>query len=79
MKKLPDDDVKLRLLAQKFGVSLHGIFNTEKGLTNIPELQSRIINAQRSLRESRLWWIALFSAIASILSALASWTAVLIK
>lgn len=79
MKKLPTDEIELRKLAQKLGVSLHHIFETQKGLTDIPELQSRIINAQRSIREGRLWWIALISAIASMLSALAVWIAVLMK
>ena len=76
MKKLPTDEVELRKLAIELGVSLHRISNTQ-GLTNIPELQKRIINAHRSIREGRLWLIALISAIASVLSALAAWVAVM--
>jgi len=40
------------------------------------ELIRRIQEAARSIRESRLWLIALASAIASALSALAAWLAV---
>lgn len=79
MGKLPTDEIELRELAQRLGVSTHGTVDPTRGKTNIPELQSRIINAQRSIREGRLWWIALISAISSALSALAAWTAVLMK
>jgi hypothetical protein len=34
------------------------------------ELQKRVVDAERSIRESRLWLIALVSAIASVVSAL---------
>ena len=79
MKKLPNDEIELRKLAQKLGVSTHGTVDPESGKTYIPELQSRIINMQRSIREGRFWWIALIAAISSALSALAAWTAVLMK
>jgi len=79
MGKLPTDEIELRKLAQRFGVSLHGTVDPITGKTNIPELQSRIINAQRSIREGRLWWIALISAIGSMVSALAAWSSILMK
>ena len=41
------------------------------------ELQKRVIEAERSLRESRIWIFALLSAIASILSAVAAVIAVI--
>ena len=77
MKKLPTNEIELRQLAHRLGVSTHGAYDPEIDKTNIPELQSRIINVQRSIRERGLWWIALFSAISSLLSALAAWTAIL--
>jgi hypothetical protein len=36
------------------------------------ELQRRVFEAKRSIRESRLWIIALISSIAAVLSALCS-------
>jgi len=41
------------------------------------ELQCRVLNAERGIRESRMWLLALLSAIASIVSAIAAWVAVL--
>jgi hypothetical protein len=76
-KKLPTDETEVLKLAQDLGVSTHGTLKTESGWSNIPELQSRIINAQRAIREGRLWWVALISAIASMFSALAAWVAVM--
>ncbi len=43
------------------------------------ELQKRVIEAERSIRESRLWKLALISAIASMASAAAALLAVLCK
>ena len=43
------------------------------------ELQRRVLDAERSIRESKLWLIALISAIAALLSAAAAWLAVAIK
>ncbi len=79
MKKLPNDEIGCRKLAHRLGVSTHDVVDSKKGKTNIPELQSRIINAQRSIREGRLWWIALISTIISLISAAAAWWAVLKK
>lgn len=44
-----------------------------------PELQRRVIEAERHKRESRIWWIALVSAVASVISAAAAWTAVAVN
>ncbi len=43
------------------------------------ELQKRVIEAERSIRESRLWKLALISAIASMASAAAALLAVLCR
>jgi len=43
------------------------------------ELQKRVIEAERSIRESKLWMIALISAIASVVSALTALLAVYLK
>ena len=43
------------------------------------ELQRRVIEAERSQRESKLWLIALISSIASVISALTAIVVVLIK
>ena len=40
------------------------------------EIQRRVIEAERSIRESRLWWLAVLSAIASIISAITALVAV---
>jgi hypothetical protein len=41
------------------------------------DLQRRLIEAERANRESKLWWFALVSALASVLSAVAAFVAVL--
>lgn len=41
------------------------------------ELQRRLIEAERSLREQKLWILAVVSAIASVVSAIAAWFAVM--
>ncbi len=43
-----------------------------------PEIRRRIVEAERSQREHRLWIIALVSAIASLVSAAAAWAPFLI-
>ena len=42
------------------------------------ELQRRLIEAERSSRDRKLWVIALVSAVASVISAFAAWFAVLL-
>ena len=43
------------------------------------ELQQRVIEAERSIRESRLWIIAVISAVASVVSAITAMIAVATK
>ncbi len=43
------------------------------------EIQQRVIQAEKHLREHRLWIVALLFAGASLVSALAAWAAVLFK
>ena len=68
-------EVDLRLLANKIGCSLSSTY-TSDGKHLEDEIIRRIQEAGRSIRESRLWWIALVSASASLFSALAAWFAV---
>lgn len=68
-------DVSLRTLANKLGCSISSTY-TSDGKHLEEEVIRRIHEAARSIRESRVWWIALISAIASALSALAAWFAV---
>lgn len=77
MKKLLQGK-DLRKRASELGVSSLELSDT-KGNISEPELQRRVIEAERSLREHRLWIIALSSAIASIISAIAAWYAVIAK
>ena len=52
------------------------------GQGNVPflasdhEIQKRVIEAEKHIREHRLWIVALISAIASVISAAAAWYAV---
>lgn len=58
--------------AKDLGVSLSEI----GGPINYAELQKRVMDAKRFQRESRVWSIALASAVASIISAIAAWYAI---
>lgn len=42
------------------------------------ELQRRLLETQRSAREHKLWIVALVSALASVVSAIAAWVAVMV-
>lgn len=42
------------------------------------ELQHRLMEAERSARENKLWVVALVSAVASMVSAVAAWVAVMV-
>ena len=68
-------EVALRELAMELGCSLSSTY-TPDGKHIEEEIIRRIQEAARSIRESRLWLIALISAIASAFSALAAWFAV---
>ena len=77
MKKGSDErEIELKKYANELGVSLQGL-STEGGRFLEVELVSRIINAERSQREHRMWLFALIAAVASALSALAAWVAIL--
>jgi hypothetical protein len=73
MRKLPQGK-KLIKRAKELGIDIQGepIYKSASGRRKIAdeyELQCRVIEAERSIRESRLWLIALIAAIASVISA----------
>lgn len=77
---LQSDELERR--AQELGVDIQGDAITQSSSgrrrrADDAELQRRVLNAERSVRESRLWLLALLSAIASVVSAIAAWVAVL--
>ncbi|MCK4376800.1 MAG: hypothetical protein KAV97_01105 [Actinomycetia bacterium] len=74
MKK-EDREIKLREYLIDLGGSLTSTY-TANGKHLEDEVVARIINAERSNREEKLWIIAFISAIASVISALAAWIAV---
>ena len=43
------------------------------------EIQNRVIQAERHLRERWLWVIAVVSGIASVISAIAAWSAIYLR
>ncbi|MBZ0150311.1 MAG: hypothetical protein IT456_19810 [Planctomycetes bacterium] len=67
--------------ARALGVDVEGDPRTQSSSGRAPrasdyELQRRVQEAERSLRESRLWVLAIISAAASVLSAVAAIIAV---
>ena len=66
---------KLEKRANQLGVSLNNLYSSN-GLADEPELQRRVIEAERHRRDGCLWLIALISALASAASAVAAWVAV---
>ncbi len=67
--------------AKELGVDIEGEPRTKSTSGNAPkasdyELQRRVIEAERSIRENRLWIIAVISAVASVVSAIIAWVAV---
>ena len=77
MDKLLEGD-KLEHRARELGVDTKGerIFQSSSGHVQRAadyELQRRVIDAERQQRESRLWILAVISAIASVVSAIAAW------
>ncbi|MDR3751514.1 MAG: hypothetical protein P4K94_08520 [Terracidiphilus sp.] len=75
---------ELEQRAQKLGIDIQGGLITASSSGRIQrasddELQQRVIEAERANRESRLWLLALISALASVISALAAWAAILRK
>lgn len=73
-----EKDVELRKLAKKYGCSLDSTYDSS-GKHFTEEVIRRIQEADRSNRESFLWLVALISAIASAVSAIAAWCAILLK
>ena len=66
----------LRKLAQELGCSLASTYLANSGKHLEEELVRRIQEAMREERDTRLWWIAVISAFASLFSAIAAWIAV---
>lgn len=73
----PKREVALREFAQELGCSLSSTYSGDGSKHREDEVLRRIQEAARSMREARLWWIAVISAIASVISSLAAWTAVI--
>jgi hypothetical protein len=70
--------------ARQLGVDVSGGPRFQSSSGSAPqapehELQHRVIEAERSIRESRLWILAVISAIASVASALTAFWAVFKK
>jgi hypothetical protein len=78
--KLPEGK-QLEERARQLGIDVRGdlIFQSSIGRQPIApdyELQRRVIEAERAKREKWLWFLALISALASLVSACAAWLAV---
>ena len=82
MKKLPTGNDLIQL-CQRLGVDTsappitQSIMRSSKPADDF-ELQRRLIEAERSHRESKLWLIAVISAIASVVSAITALVAVFV-
>ena len=79
-KKLLEGDA-LEQRAKELGVDIQGgpITQSVSGRhrrADDAELQRRVMEAERALRESRLWLLAFISAIASVISAAAALVAI---
>lgn len=82
MKKLLIGE-ELRKRATQLGVAMETDQSVlVPGSGNVPliaedyELQRRVLDAERHIREHRLWLVAVISGIASVVSALAAWLAI---
>lgn len=81
MKKVLQGE-ELEKRARELGVDIEGDARTQSSSGGSPrapdyELQRRIWDAERAVRESRLWILAVIAAVASVLSAGAAMIAVL--
>jgi hypothetical protein len=81
MRKILEGDM-LEQRARQLGVDIQGDAITHSSLgrhqrASDYELQKRVLEAERSIRESSLWKLALISAIASVASAMVALFAVL--
>lgn len=72
MKKLPLNE-ELRKEAKRLGVSTLNLGDDP------PELQRRVMSAQKHIRDHNLWIVAFISALASFVSAIAAWTAIFFR
>jgi hypothetical protein len=63
-------DAALRELARDLGCSLGSVYEMQTGKLLEEEVVRRIQEAAREERASNLWWIAVISAFASVVSAL---------
>jgi hypothetical protein len=73
--KQKNHDVPLRQLAERLGCSLESAYEPS-GKHLESEVVRRIREAARSQHESRMYWVAVLAAFASVISALAAWCAV---
>lgn len=77
MKKGRDErEIALRELAVRLGCSLTSTYGGDGSKHLEHEVLRRIHEAASSIRGGRLWWLAVISAIGSIISALAAWVAI---
>lgn len=74
-KILRGDDLLAR--ARQLGVSEFGSYVGERCVFDEAEMQRRVMEAERHVRENRIWLMAALSALASAISAVAAWIAVL--
>ena len=81
IKNRDEQEVALRTFAESIGCSVDStyIHSGDVSKHDTPEVIRRIREAARSQREEQLWVVAVLSAVASIISALAAWCAVLLK
>jgi hypothetical protein len=76
------DGEELVQYARKLGVDIVGELRTQSSSGRAPqapdyELQRRVIEVERGIRESRLWIVALISMIVSVLSTVIALVAVM--
>ena len=79
---LQGDELEKRAI--ELGVDIQGAAITQSSMgrqrrADDSELQRRVIEAERSKRESRLWLIAVISSIASVISAATAIVAVILS
>jgi len=78
-KLLQGDDLEKRAI--ELGIDIQGSAITQSSMgrhkrADDSELQRRILEAERSKRESKLWLIAVISSVASVISAITAIVAV---
>ena len=70
-------ETDLHELARELGCSLVSTYLAPSGKHLEEDVVRRIQEAAREERDSRIWWIAVLSALVSLFSAVAAWIAVL--